>query len=117
MPEAERYDAVVIGSGEGGKHLAWHLSQAGGKVAVVERRWIGGSCPNINCLPTKNEIWSAGVARMAGRAEEFGVVTGLVSVDMKKVLPRSVRDGMRQAPPPSRASAAGPSSCRPTRAR
>lgn len=88
MPETEQYDAVVIGSGEGGKYLAWHLAQGGGKVAVVERRWIGGSCPNINCLPSKNEIWSAGVARMAAHAGEYGVVTGPVSVDMKKVVER-----------------------------
>lgn len=88
MPNAERYDAVVIGSGEGGKYLAWHLAQAGQKAAVVERRWVGGSCPNINCLPSKNEIWSAGVARIVARAGEFGVTTGDVSVDMKKVLQR-----------------------------
>jgi pyruvate/2-oxoglutarate dehydrogenase complex dihydrolipoamide dehydrogenase (E3) component len=88
MPEAEFYDAVVIGSGEGGKYLAWHLAQAGQRTAVVERRWIGGSCPNINCLPSKNEIWSAGVARTVARAGEFGVRTGPVSVDMAKVLQR-----------------------------
>ncbi len=88
MPESERYDAVVIGSGEGGKYLAWHLAQTGQKVAVVERRWIGGSCPNINCLPSKNEIWSAGVARIVARAGEFGVSTGPVAVDMTKVLQR-----------------------------
>jgi len=88
MSKAERYDAVVIGSGEGGKYLAWHLAQAGQKTAVVERRWVGGSCPNINCLPSKNEIWSAGVARIVARAEKFGVTTGPVSVDMKKVLRR-----------------------------
>jgi pyruvate/2-oxoglutarate dehydrogenase complex dihydrolipoamide dehydrogenase (E3) component len=88
MPKAERYDAVVIGSGEGGKYLAWHLAQAEQKVAVVERRWIGGSCPNINCLPSKNEIWSAGVARIVAHAGEFGVTTGDVSVDMKEVLRR-----------------------------
>lgn len=79
MAEPERYDAVVIGSGEGGKYLAWHLAQSGRRTAVVERRWIGGSCPNINCLPSKNEIWSAG---------EFGVTTGPVSIDMAKVLQR-----------------------------
>lgn len=88
MENAERYDAVIIGSGEGGKYLAWHLSQAGEKVAVVERRWIGGSCPNINCLPSKNEIWSAGVAHTVAHAQEFGVITGPVSVDMEKVLQR-----------------------------
>lgn len=88
MPETERYDVVVVGSGEGGKYLAWRLAQAGQKTAVIERRWIGGSCPNINCLPSKNEIWTAGVARIVARAGEFGVMTGSVSVDMKKVLQR-----------------------------
>lgn len=88
MAETEQYDGVVIGSGEGGKYLAWHLAQAGQKVAVIERRWIGGSCPNINCLPSKNEIWSAGVARIVSRAAEFGVMTGPVSIDMKTVLQR-----------------------------
>lgn len=86
--EAEHYDAVVIGSGEGGKYLAWHLAQAGRKVAVIERRWIGGSCPNINCLPSKNEIWSAGVAHAVAHAGEYGVATGPVSVDMKAVVAR-----------------------------
>ena len=50
MPEAERYDAVVIGSGEGGEYLAWHLAQSGQKTAGVERCWAGGSCPNINVV-------------------------------------------------------------------
>jgi pyruvate/2-oxoglutarate dehydrogenase complex dihydrolipoamide dehydrogenase (E3) component len=88
MPGTEQYDAVVIGSGEGGKYLAWHLAQSGQKVAMVERRWIGGSCPNINCLPSKNEIWSAGVAGIVARAGEFGITTGSVSVDMAKVVQR-----------------------------
>lgn len=88
MPEPERYDVVVIGSGEGGKYLAWHMAQAGQRTAVVERRWIGGSCPNINCLPSKNEIWSAGVLRTVVRAGQFGVTTGPVSVDMAKVVQR-----------------------------
>jgi len=96
MPGTEKYDAVVIGSGEGGKFLAWHLAQAGQKVAVIERRWIGGSCPNINCLPSKNEIWSAGIAKIVSRAGEFGVTTGPVSIDMKQVLKRKNRmvDGL-----------------------
>jgi pyruvate/2-oxoglutarate dehydrogenase complex dihydrolipoamide dehydrogenase (E3) component len=58
----ENYKNLIIGSGEGGKYLAWHLAGSGQKTAVIERRWIGGSCPNINCLPAKNEIWSAKVA-------------------------------------------------------
>jgi pyruvate/2-oxoglutarate dehydrogenase complex dihydrolipoamide dehydrogenase (E3) component len=54
----------------------------------VERRWIGGSCPNINCLPSKNEIWSAKVAHMAHHAEHFGTMTGSVTIDMAKVRQR-----------------------------
>lgn len=84
MTEAERYDAVVIGSGEGGKYLAWDMAQAGQKVARQgSGARIGGLCPNINCLPSKNEIWSAGVARYRCPCREYGVVAGPVSVDMK----------------------------------
>jgi len=88
MPEPEVFENLVIGSGEGGKYLAWHLASMGQKSAVVERRWIGGSCPNVNCLPSKNEIWSAGVAHLVHRAAEFGVETGPVSVDMPRVRQR-----------------------------
>ena len=69
MPQSEQFDALVLGSGEGGKYLAWHLAKSGRRTAVVERRWIGGSCPNINCLPSKNEIWSAKVADLTRHAE------------------------------------------------
>lgn len=48
---------LIIGSGEGGKSLAWHFGTMKEPTIVIERRWIGGSCPNINCLPSKNEIW------------------------------------------------------------
>ncbi len=88
MPDPEQYDAVVIGSGEGGKYLAWHLARAGHRTAVVERRWIGGSCPNINCLPSKNEIWSAGIAHTVSRAAAFGVTTGPIAVAMATVVKR-----------------------------
>ncbi len=73
MSQSDRYDALVLGSGEGGKFLAWHLARSGKRTAVVERRWIGGSCPNINCLPSKNEIWSAKVADLVHHADTFGV--------------------------------------------
>jgi pimeloyl-ACP methyl ester carboxylesterase len=52
----ETYDALVLGSGEGGKYMAWHLARAGERVAVIEDRYVGGSCPNIACLPSKNII-------------------------------------------------------------
>ena len=85
---ADTWTNVVVGSGEGGKYLAWHLASLGQKTAVVERRWIGGSCPNINCLPTKNEIQSAKVARLAGQAADFGVQSGAISIDMSGVRSR-----------------------------
>ena len=84
----EHVKNVIIGSGEGGKYLSWHLAQAGEQTMVVERRWIGGSCPNINCLPAKNEIWSAKVADLARHARNYGTVTGPVSIDMEGVRQR-----------------------------
>jgi pyruvate/2-oxoglutarate dehydrogenase complex dihydrolipoamide dehydrogenase (E3) component len=68
--------------------LSWHLARSGRRVAVVERRYIGGSCPNTNCLPSKNEIWSAKVADLLHHASAFGIVTGSVAVDMEKVRQR-----------------------------
>jgi pyruvate/2-oxoglutarate dehydrogenase complex dihydrolipoamide dehydrogenase (E3) component len=88
MAEPERSEALVLGSGEGGKYLAWHLERSGRRTVVVERRWIGGSCPNINCLPSKNEIWSAKVADLTRRAGEFGVITGPITIDMARVRQR-----------------------------
>jgi len=55
----EDYDLVILGSGEGSKFLAWTLARQGQRVAAIEQRWIGGSCPNIACLPSKNIIHSA----------------------------------------------------------
>jgi pyruvate/2-oxoglutarate dehydrogenase complex dihydrolipoamide dehydrogenase (E3) component len=89
MSQPERYEILVVGSGAGGKLLAWHMAQSGRKTAVVERRYIGGSCPNINCLPSKNEIWSAKVAHLARHGAQFGTVTGQqVTVDMATVRQR-----------------------------
>src|SRR5262249_12952164 len=89
MPEAERFEVLVLGSGFGGKLLAWHMARSGRRTAVVERRWIGGSCPNIACLPSKNEIWSARVAYLTRHAAQFGtMITGHVATDMAKVRQR-----------------------------
>ncbi|CAG9173929.1 mercuric reductase [Cupriavidus pampae] len=88
MPEVEDYEVLILGSGQGGKLLAWHLARAGHKVAVVERQWIGGSCPNVACLPSKNELWSARVAHLARHAGEYGTQTGDVAVDMARVWQR-----------------------------
>src|SRR3981081_2691533 len=88
MAQPEQYDVIVVGSGEGGKYLAWHLAKAGRRTIVVERRWIGGSCPNTNCLPSKNEIWSAKVADLVRHAARFGTVTGSVAINMSRVRQR-----------------------------
>src|SRR6266403_3183186 len=88
MAAPERFDALVLGSGQGGKLLAWDLARSGRRTAVVERRWIGGSCPNINCMPSKNEIWSAHVAYVARHGAEFGTTSDRVAVDMVKVRQR-----------------------------
>ena len=88
MPQSEQFEVLVLGSGFGGKLLAWHLAKSGRRTAVVERRWIGGSCPNIACLPSKNEIWSARVAYLARHAARFGTVTGAVKTDMTTVRQR-----------------------------
>src|SRR4030088_2685495 len=85
---AEHVDILVLGSGEGGKYLAWYMARSGHRTVVVERRWIGGSCPNINCLPAKNEIWSAKVADLLHHAAAFGLNTGTVSTDMAVVTNR-----------------------------
>jgi pyruvate/2-oxoglutarate dehydrogenase complex dihydrolipoamide dehydrogenase (E3) component len=88
MPEPERFDVLILGSGAGGKLLAWHMGQSGRRTAVVERRWIGGSCPNIACMPSKNEIWSAKVAHLSRHGAQFGSVTGPVAIDMPTVRAR-----------------------------
>src|SRR5271166_4725389 len=85
MPQPERVDILVLGSGAGGKLLAWHMGKSGRRTAVVERRWVGGSCPNIACMPSKNEIRSAEVAHLARHAAQFGTMTGPVAVDMATV--------------------------------
>lgn len=85
MSRPDHFDIVVLGSGQGGKLLAWDLARAGKKVAVVERRWVGGSCPHVACMPSKNEVWSARVAHLARNAAHFGTITGPVRTDMAKV--------------------------------
>jgi pyruvate/2-oxoglutarate dehydrogenase complex dihydrolipoamide dehydrogenase (E3) component len=88
MTEAERFDVLILGSGQGGKLLAWHMAKSGRRTAVIERRYIGGSCPNIACMPSKNEVWSARVAHLAQHGAQFGAMTGTLTTDMAKVRQR-----------------------------
>ena len=72
MPTIDTYDAVVLGSGEAGKSIAWHLGGMGQRVVVVEQRYVGGSCPNIACLPSKNIIHGANIAHIVATSEALG---------------------------------------------
>ncbi len=88
MAETRHYDAVIIGSGQAGGPLAGALARAGWKTALVERKHIGGSCINEGCTPTKTMVASARVAYLARRGADYGVVSGPISVDMRKVRQR-----------------------------
>jgi pyruvate/2-oxoglutarate dehydrogenase complex dihydrolipoamide dehydrogenase (E3) component len=84
----EEYDLLVLGSGEAGKFLAWTLAKKGMKAAVIERKYVGGSCPNIACLPSKNIIQSAKVASYFQRSEEFGITKNSWNIRMPAVRER-----------------------------
>ncbi len=84
-----KFDAIVIGAGQSGPSLAERFSQAGMRVAVIERKYFGGTCVNTGCMPTKTLVASAYVAHMARRAPEYGIDTGdAVKADMKRVMAR-----------------------------
>jgi len=89
--QPEVYDLLILGSGAGSKLLAWTFAGRGQRVAVVERKYVGGSCPNIACLPSKNVIHTAQVAHNVRRSEEFGI-----SIDSFRVNMPSVRDRKRR---------------------
>jgi pyruvate/2-oxoglutarate dehydrogenase complex dihydrolipoamide dehydrogenase (E3) component len=85
---SEHFENVVLGGGEAGKYIAWELARAGRRTAVIERALVGGSCPNIACMPSKNVIRSAKVADLVRHAAEFGVPTGPWITDMDAVRQR-----------------------------
>lgn len=87
----KEYDVLVLGSGEGGKFIAWNLAKNGQKVGVIEKKYIGGSCPNIACLPSKNIIHSAKVASLFFRSPEFGITKDHCQLHMPLI-----RDRKRQ---------------------
>jgi len=88
---AEVYDLVILGSGAGSKLLAWTFGGQGQRVAVIERRYIGGACPNIACLPSKNVIHTAQMVHNVRRSEKFGIGIDSFRVDMSAVRDRKRR--------------------------
>ena len=88
MNAPENFDTLVLGGGTAGKLAAWTMAKEGRRTAVVDRKYIGGSCPNIACLPSKNVIYSAKVASLVGRQREFGIETGPIAIDMAGVYAR-----------------------------
>ena len=82
------HDAVIIGTGQSGKPLALALARAGWKVAVVEREYVGGTCINVGCTPTKTMVASGRIAYLARRGAGYGVRTGSVKVDLRRVFER-----------------------------
>jgi pyruvate/2-oxoglutarate dehydrogenase complex dihydrolipoamide dehydrogenase (E3) component len=94
----EQYDAIIIGSGEAGKYMAWTLGGQGQRVIAVEDKRIGGACPNVACLPSKNVVHSAKVAQYFQRGSEFGIVHRDWRVDMAGVNARRqmMVDGLQQ---------------------
>lgn len=93
---AEQIENVVLGGGEAGKYIAWELAKQGRPVMVIERALVGGSCPNIACLPSKNVIRSAKVADLARHASSYGVQSapGTVAMDGVRQRKREMVDGM-----------------------
>ena len=88
MNAPEKFDVLVLGGGTAGKVIAWTMAREGRRTAVVERKYIGGACPNVACLPSKNVIYSAKVASLVGRHREFGIGTGPIAIDMARVYAR-----------------------------
>ena len=82
------YDAIVIGSGQGGNPLSHALADRGWQVALIEREHLGGTCINTGCTPTKTMVASAQVAHYARAAKRWGVTTGRVAVDLARIVER-----------------------------
>lgn len=87
----QKFDAIIVGAGQAGPPLAGRLTAAGQKVAVIERKHVGGTCVNTGCIPTKTLVASAHAAHIARRSADFGIGTGDVTVDMAAVKARKDR--------------------------
>ena len=85
MADSEKIENVILGGGEPGKYIAWELARQGRRTVVIERALIGGSCPNVACLPSKNVIHSAKIADLFRQAAEYGQRTGPPVTDMSGV--------------------------------
>jgi pyruvate/2-oxoglutarate dehydrogenase complex dihydrolipoamide dehydrogenase (E3) component len=88
MSAPQQYQAIVIGSGQGGTPLCFALADAGFRTALVEREHVGGTCVNEGCTPTKTMVASARVAYLARRGADYGVQTGSIRIDMERVRKR-----------------------------
>src|SRR3984957_1554807 len=88
MNTTEKYEGLVFGGGTAGKVIAWTMGKEGRRTAVIDRKYVGGSCPNVACLPSKNVIHSAKVASLVARHAEFGIKTGPIAIDMARVYER-----------------------------
>jgi pyruvate/2-oxoglutarate dehydrogenase complex dihydrolipoamide dehydrogenase (E3) component len=101
MPTPQQFDALIIGSGQGGNPLAMALAATGMHSALIERTHVGGTCINEGCTPTKTMVASGRVAYLARRAADYGVQTGPISIDMAKIRQRKrkivdrFRDGIQ----------------------
>jgi pyruvate/2-oxoglutarate dehydrogenase complex dihydrolipoamide dehydrogenase (E3) component len=85
MKAADKYDVLVLGGGTAGKLMGWTMAKEGRRTAVVDRKYVGGSCVNVACLPSKNVIHSAKVASLVKRHREFGIETGPITINMAGV--------------------------------
>ncbi len=88
MTDSQQYDAIIIGSGQAGTPLSTALAAAGMHTALIERKHVGGTCVNEGCTPTKTMVASGRVAYLARRAADYGVNTGPISIDLRKVRQR-----------------------------
>jgi pyruvate/2-oxoglutarate dehydrogenase complex dihydrolipoamide dehydrogenase (E3) component len=98
ISQPEEFDIVILGSGQAGSFIAWTMAGKGKKVVVIERAWVGGACPHVACMPSKNIIHSAKIASYFYRSEEFGIHKENVRIDMVGVRDhkRKMVDEMRE---------------------
>ncbi|MES2221282.1 MAG: mercuric reductase [Acidobacteriota bacterium] len=87
-PAANQYDAIILGSGQGGNPLSKALAEAGWRTAIIERKFVGGTCVNTGCTPTKTMVGSARAAYMSSRGEYFGIPSQMTGVNMARVVQR-----------------------------